>query len=93
MSDSTRLIEAMNRLQDSAKYSDLTLACQGQEFHVHRAIVCPHSKFFEAACDGDFEVWPVNPFIVDIRAANSISRRPIHIRLSSRMMTQPLLSE
>ncbi|KAL6240234.1 hypothetical protein RBB50_012871 [Rhinocladiella similis] len=55
MSVSTRLIEALNQLQGSAKYSDLALVCQGQEFHVHRAIVCPQSKFFEAACGGDFK--------------------------------------
>lgn len=48
--------QAMGLLLKSPKYSDLTIACQGREFHVHRAIVCPHSRFFDMACSGDFKV-------------------------------------
>ena len=43
-------------LLESGKYSDLTLTCGDDEYRVHRAIVCPHSAFFEAACGGDFAV-------------------------------------
>ncbi|KAI0096201.1 hypothetical protein GGR51DRAFT_568764 [Nemania sp. FL0031] len=31
-------------------YSDLTISCGGREFHVHKALVCPQSAFFTAAC-------------------------------------------
>jgi len=40
----------------SPKYSDLTMVCHGQEFRVHRAVVCPQSPVLAAACDGNFEV-------------------------------------
>jgi len=40
----------------SGKYSDLTLRCGNAEWHVHRFVLCPRSKYFTAACDGDFEV-------------------------------------
>lgn len=41
---------------DNAKYSDLTIQCEGKEFMVHQIIICPGSPFFAAACDGDFRV-------------------------------------
>ncbi|KAF7114985.1 hypothetical protein CNMCM5793_000755 [Aspergillus hiratsukae] len=37
------------------KYSDLTIFCDGEDFPAHRNIVCPQSKYFEAACDGRFK--------------------------------------
>jgi hypothetical protein len=48
--------EDMNVLLKSAKYSDLTtLVCKGREFYVHRAVLCPKSTFFDAACSGGFK--------------------------------------
>ncbi|KAH0543146.1 hypothetical protein FGG08_002491 [Glutinoglossum americanum] len=48
-------IVAGNRnILKSGKYSDLTICCDSREFKVHRAIVCPRSRFFAAACDGEF---------------------------------------
>jgi len=41
-------------LMSSQKYTDLTLSCQGQEFKVHRAIVCTQSPVLAAACDDGF---------------------------------------
>lgn len=39
-------------------YSDFTIRVQGsvREFHVHRAVICPQSRIFEAACRGEFVV-------------------------------------
>jgi hypothetical protein len=43
-------------LMGSEKYSDLKLVCQGQEFKVHKAIICTQSPVLAAACDGGFQV-------------------------------------
>lgn len=45
----------MGTLLKSAKYSDLTILCQGRRFLVHRAILCPSSPFFDAVCNGAFK--------------------------------------
>lgn len=50
------LVTSLNHLFGSAKYSDLTIKCGADEFKLHRAIVCLRSKFFAAACDGQFQV-------------------------------------
>ncbi|KAL8828597.1 MAG: hypothetical protein Q9191_002498 [Dirinaria sp. TL-2023a] len=39
----------------SQKYSDLTINCRGRQWRVHRAIICPRSKFFCVLCDGIFQ--------------------------------------
>ncbi|KAK7511813.1 uncharacterized protein IWZ02DRAFT_95705 [Phyllosticta citriasiana] len=31
-------------------YTDLTLRCQGREFHVHRVVICLQSGYFTSAC-------------------------------------------
>ena len=46
------------QLMGNEKYSDLKLVCQGQEFKVHKAIVCTQSSVLAAACDGGFQVNP-----------------------------------
>jgi hypothetical protein len=51
----TDLIGSMSQLLQSAKYSDLVIACRGREFAVHRAVVCPQSSFLDKACSGDFQ--------------------------------------
>ncbi|CRG90548.1 BTB/POZ domain protein [Talaromyces islandicus] len=40
----------------TGKYSDFTIKVDGsaREFHVHRAVICPQSRIFEAACRGEF---------------------------------------
>lgn len=44
------------RLHCSEEYSDLTIKCGHSSFKVHRAIVCPSSGFFAAACRKGFLV-------------------------------------
>jgi hypothetical protein len=57
-------VGAMSQLLQSAKYSDLVLACGGREFRVHRAVVCPHSSFFDHACSNGFQASTVT-FLID----------------------------
>ena len=44
------------QLLDSGVYSDLKLVCHGEEFSVHKAVVCVQSSVLTAAVDGDFVV-------------------------------------
>lgn len=37
----------------SEKYSDLTIVCQGRQFKVHKAILCPQSELISKMCDID----------------------------------------
>ncbi|KAI0815426.1 BTB/POZ protein [Xylaria sp. FL0064] len=37
-------------LYSDRQYSDLTVSCGGREHRVHKAIICPRSSFFAAAC-------------------------------------------
>lgn len=36
------------------KWSDFTVVCGGERIPIHRAVVCPQSKFFEKALSGGF---------------------------------------
>ncbi|KAI1158446.1 hypothetical protein F5B18DRAFT_667917 [Nemania serpens] len=47
------------KLQNIKDYSDLILECDGQEFRVHRAIVCAQSPVLAAALRGDYQ-WSYN---------------------------------
>ncbi|KAI1501422.1 BTB/POZ protein [Biscogniauxia marginata] len=52
---SAELEDSLKRLYSSREYSDLTISCDGRDHQVHKAIVCPRSEFFAAACRGAFE--------------------------------------
>ncbi|RBQ77366.1 hypothetical protein FVER14953_12944 [Fusarium verticillioides] len=47
--------EALANLLQTGDYSDLTITCGKDQYHVHKAIICPRSNFFKAACDGKFK--------------------------------------
>ncbi|PNP79249.1 hypothetical protein FNYG_07325 [Fusarium nygamai] len=47
--------EALANLLQTGDYSDLTITCGEDQYRVHKAIVCPRSNFFKAACDGKFK--------------------------------------
>ncbi|KAI1496418.1 BTB/POZ protein [Biscogniauxia marginata] len=56
MTDSCKeLIYSMKKLYYTGEYSDLVISCGGKYYKVHKAIVCPRSKFFAKACSGDFK--------------------------------------
>ncbi|KAM3523662.1 hypothetical protein NHJ13051_005000 [Beauveria bassiana] len=46
---------SFTRLFDEGAYSDLTIVCGDDRHRVHKAIVCPRSKFFASACNGPFQ--------------------------------------
>lgn len=52
------IYRSLRRLFLDDKYADLTIRCDGQDFRVHRAILCPQSPFFDRACHGGFKVRP-----------------------------------
>ena len=53
----TGRVKASNEsLWKSQMYSDITVRCGFDEYKLHRAIICPRSTFFAAACKGDFMV-------------------------------------
>ena len=43
-------------LLQSGRYSDLNLVCNDEQHQLHRGLMCLASKYFEKACDGNFEV-------------------------------------
>ena len=50
------IVTSLQNLLSSSQYSDMIIRSGSEEFKVHRAIVCPRSKFFAAACNGLFQV-------------------------------------
>ncbi|PGH09654.1 hypothetical protein AJ79_05620 [Helicocarpus griseus UAMH5409] len=44
----------MKHLLFSKQYSDCSIKCQGEIFHVHKAVVCTQSPVIAAAMDGQF---------------------------------------
>ncbi|KAI9821441.1 MAG: hypothetical protein M1826_000677 [Phylliscum demangeonii] len=48
-------LAALRKMFQSGAYSDLVIRCHGQEFRVHRSVVCPRSTFFETACASGFQ--------------------------------------
>ncbi len=50
------LQRAVRGLLDSGKYSDFTIKCGADEYKVHKAIVCPRSRFFDAVFTHDMQV-------------------------------------
>lgn len=50
------LVAGTSELFKTGDFSDLLIRCNDREFRVHRAIVCPRSKFFQKACTGGFNV-------------------------------------
>jgi hypothetical protein len=63
LSDSVPVMEmrqgsspVLSQLLQSSEYSDFTLVCQGQEFHLHKNVVCVQSPMINAALKGDFKV-------------------------------------
>ncbi|KAI1126471.1 hypothetical protein F5Y10DRAFT_267133 [Nemania abortiva] len=49
------IISTTTTLLHSGDYSDFTIECEGQEFRVHKNIVCPQSPVIAAAMNGHFK--------------------------------------
>ncbi|KAI0425897.1 BTB/POZ protein [Xylaria sp. FL1042] len=52
---SKELLTSFKQLYANGEYSDLIITCYGKQYQVHKAIVCPRSDFFAAACRGDMK--------------------------------------
>lgn len=50
------LASIATKLLNSGEYSDFTIVCEGEEFRVHKAIVCPQSPVIAAALKSEFKV-------------------------------------
>ncbi|CAD0107966.1 unnamed protein product [Aureobasidium uvarum] len=46
-------LETIANLSESGAYSDFKIVCGVDTYNVHRAIICPQSDFFRAACRPD----------------------------------------
>ncbi|KAH0372380.1 hypothetical protein KCU65_g1159, partial [Aureobasidium melanogenum] len=53
MAAEKQLASMLDRLQANGAYSDLKIVCGSDTYLVHKAIVCPQSDFFRAACRPD----------------------------------------
>ena len=84
------IITGLQNLWSSSQYSDLIIRSGSEEFKVHRAIICPRSKFFAAACNGPFQVCRNN--IGDKMTRNimliKFSRRERRVSSRFKTMTQ-----
>ncbi|KAK4695555.1 hypothetical protein P7C71_g2214, partial [Lecanoromycetidae sp. Uapishka_2] len=49
------LVEGTKEFLLPGRHSDLKILCAHWEWKVHRSVICPRSKFFAAACSGDFK--------------------------------------
>ncbi|KAK4900852.1 hypothetical protein LTR27_002035 [Elasticomyces elasticus] len=49
------LVQNMERMFFSGRYSDLVVKCGAMQWRVHKAVLCPQCPFFEKACDGSFK--------------------------------------
>ncbi|KAI4748072.1 hypothetical protein E4T50_01664 [Aureobasidium sp. EXF-12298] len=47
------LLSKIANLHESGAYSDFKIVCGSEVFNVHKAIICPQSDFFRAACRPD----------------------------------------
>ena len=54
--NSNRMIDAICKFLRSGQCSDVTIVCGTSSYKAHRAVICPKSKFFEAACKNGFKV-------------------------------------
>lgn len=50
------VVGIVKQLLVTGRFSDLTLVCHGEHFHVHRGIVCSRSPVWAAASEGKFVV-------------------------------------
>jgi hypothetical protein len=63
----------LNRLYENGAYSDLKIVCGSDTYLVHKALICPQSDFFRAACRPDmFQEGSTN--VVNITASSGRRR-------------------
>ena len=51
-SSESRGANIITSLFDSGNFADFVIKCKSKTWNVHRAVLCPQSKFFQGACNG-----------------------------------------
>ncbi|TLD09539.1 hypothetical protein PspLS_11858 [Pyricularia sp. CBS 133598] len=74
------LRNSLKRLRISGEYSDMTMICGDDTYHVHKPIMCPRSKYFEVSLKADMQE---RDRTVTKFGADPLSRRATHPTLSS----------
>ncbi|KAI0103922.1 hypothetical protein GGR51DRAFT_522909 [Nemania sp. FL0031] len=71
---SQEMFNLFKQLYSDGDYADLVITCHGKQHQVHKAIVCPRSDFFAAACrsnmkearTGIIDLPDDDPYVVDM---------------------------
>ncbi|KAF3479509.1 uncharacterized protein GIQ15_06485 [Arthroderma uncinatum] len=66
--------ELLKDLLLTGSYSDLKLVCHGQQFNVHKNVVCAQSKVLAAACKGEFEESRTNVINAEVFEPETVRR-------------------
>ncbi|QIX02401.1 hypothetical protein AMS68_007918 [Peltaster fructicola] len=77
------LISALARYL-GGRYSDLTIVGASRQWAVHKAIVCPRSGFFDAACEGSFKEASTNRIVLRDDDEDALDHMIHSIQISQR---------
>ncbi|TAQ85562.1 hypothetical protein B7494_g6119 [Chlorociboria aeruginascens] len=70
----TRSDMILAKMMESGQFTDLKFVCNGREFKVHKAVVCPQSPVINAAIQGGFEESETNVIIMDSYQPSTVKR-------------------
>ncbi|KAH7362442.1 hypothetical protein B0T11DRAFT_328514 [Plectosphaerella cucumerina] len=53
MAAPNEVMQSLKWLYETGRYSDLTIKCRTTTFKVHKAVLCPRSRFFKYMCENE----------------------------------------